>query len=109
MFVLLDGYLGQSPTGDLDDMYTKILTHSITPGSQNQVEQSAQFKQIVGCIVVPFDTLPLVTLCWLLGIREEVEHLRLHHLHSVLDIAACSEELLQLIHSSFHDFLVNKD
>ena len=60
--VLRDDYVGQSPTGDLDDMYTKILTHSIPSSSRDQQMQSAQFKQIVGSIVVLFDSLPIVPL-----------------------------------------------
>ena len=107
--VLQDDYVGQSPTGDLDDMYTKILMRSITPSSRDQQRQIAQFRQIVGSIVVLFDSLPPVTLCQILGIREEVARLRLHSLHSVLDIPADQEGLIRLVHPSFRDFLLNKD
>ena len=107
--VLQDDYVGQSPTGDLDDMYTKILMRSITPGSRDEQRQSAQFRQIVGSIVVLFDSLPTVPLCRLLGIREEVVRLRLRCLHSVLDIPTGQEGLIRLIHPSFRDFLLSKD
>ena len=107
--VLQDDYVGQSPTGDLDDMYIKILMRSITPGSRDEQRQSAQFRQIVGSIVVLFDSLPAVPLCRLLGIREEVVRLRLRCLHSVLDIPTGHEGLILLIHPSFRDFLLSKD
>ena len=107
--ILQDDYVGQSPTGDLDDMYTKILMRSITPGSRDEQKQSAQFRQIVGSIAVLFDSLPVVPLCRLLGFREEVVSLRLRSLHSVLDIPTDREGLIRLIHPSFRDFLLNKD
>ena len=107
--VLRDDYVGQSPTGGLDDMYTKILMRSITPGSRDEQRQGAQFRQIVGSIVVLFDSLPTVAFCRLLGIPEEVVRLRLHCLHSVLDIPPGQEDQIRLIHPSFRDFLLNKD
>ena len=107
--ILADDYVGQSPTGDLDDMYTKILMRSITPGSRDEQEQSAQFRQIVGSIVVLFDSLPAVSLCRLLGIPEKEVRPRLHGLHSVLDIPTGQEGPIRLIHPSFRDFLLNKD
>ena len=106
--VLRDDYVGQSLTGDLDDMYTKILMRSITPGSRDQQEQIAQFRQIVGSIVVMFDSLHTVTLCRPLGIRADMVHLRLHGLHSVLDAPTDQEDPIWLIHPSFRGFL-NKD
>ena len=107
--ILRDDYVGQSPTGDLDDMYTKILMQSIPPSSRDQEKQSAQFRQIVGSIVVLFDSLPAGPLRRLLAIREEVVRLRLHGLHSVLDIPTGQEGPIRLIHPSFRDFLLNKD
>ena len=107
--VLQDDYVGQSPTGDLDDMYTKILVRSITRGSRDEQKQSAQFRQIVGSIVVLFDSLPAGPLCRLLGTREEVARLRLRCLHSVLDIPTGQEGPIRLIHPSFRDFLLSKD
>ena len=107
--VLADDHLGQSPTGDLDDMYTKVLMRSITPSSRDEQKQSDQFRQIVGSIVVMFDSLPAIPLCRLLGIEEEEVRLRLHGLHSVLDIPAGQDGLIRLIHPSFRDFLLNKD
>ena len=107
--VLQDDYVGQSPTGELDDMYTKILTRSIAPGSRDEQKQSAQFREIVGSIVVLFDSLPAVPLCRLLAIREEVARLRLRCLHSVLDIPTGQEGPIRLIHPSFRDFLLSKD
>ena len=107
--ILQDDYVGQSPTGDLDDMYTKVLMRSITPGSRDQQKQSAQFRQIVGSIVVLFDSLPVGSLCRLLGIQEKDARPRLHGLHSVLDVPTGQEGLIRLIHPSFCDFLLNKD
>ena len=107
--ILQDDYIGQSPTCDLDDMYTKILMRSIAPGSRDQQKQSAQFRQIVGSIVVLFDSLPAVSLFRLLGKEEREVRPRLHGLHSVLDIPTGQEGLIRLIHPSFRDFLLNKD
>ena len=107
--VLRDDYVGQSPTGGLDDMYVKILMRSIPPGSRDQQKQSAQFRKIVGSIVVLFDSLSAGSLSRLLGIPEAVVHPRLHRLHSVLDIPIGQESPIRLIHPSFRDFLLDKE
>lgn len=50
-------------------------------------ELSGLFRQIVGCIVILFVALSVVTLSDLLSVESERIGLMLHSLHSVLDVS----------------------
>ncbi|KAF8533431.1 WD40-repeat-containing domain protein [Trichophaea hybrida] len=106
--ILKDDYVGQTATGELDDMYTKILMQAITSGSRDQQMLSSQFSQIVGAIVTMLDTLPATILDRLLLLREGTVHARLRCLHSILDIPKSNESPIQLLHPSFRDFLLDE-
>jgi hypothetical protein len=106
-FILKDDYVGQSVTGNLDDMYTKILTHAAV-GDRDREKPNTEFKQIVGSIVILLDALPAVILGQLLFIPEETVHRRLGSLHSVLDIPKSQESPIRLLHPSFRDFLLEQ-
>ncbi|KAF8533679.1 vegetative incompatibility protein HET-E-1 [Trichophaea hybrida] len=109
--ILKDDYVGQSPTQELDEIYTRILTHSITLGDRrkrNKELLSSEFKQIVGSIVILYDSLPAKKLAMLLGVSPGTVSVRLRCLHSVLDVPESDETApVKLLHPSFRDFLLN--
>ena len=106
--ILNDDYVGQSVTGNLDDMYTKILMHAAIPGGRDKEKLSTEFRHIVGSIVILLDTLPAALLDRLLFIPEGTVHRRLHGLHSVLDIPKSQDSPIRLLHPSFRDFLLDE-
>ncbi|KAF8540104.1 vegetative incompatibility protein HET-E-1 [Trichophaea hybrida] len=106
--ILKDDYVGQTPTGELDDMYNKILMHAITSGARDKEKLSSQFRQIVGSIVTLLDTLPATILDRLLLLREGTVHARLRCLHSILDIPQSQGSPIRLLHPSFRDFLLDE-
>ncbi|KAF8535306.1 quinon protein alcohol dehydrogenase-like superfamily [Trichophaea hybrida] len=109
--ILKDDYVGQSPTQELDEIYTRILTHSITLGDRrkrNIKQLSGEFKQIVGSIVILYDSLPAKQLAMLLDVSPGTVSVRLCCLHSVLDVPESDETApVKLLHPSFRDFLLN--
>ncbi|KAF8535469.1 hypothetical protein BDD12DRAFT_892769 [Trichophaea hybrida] len=108
IIILKDDYVGQTATGELDDIYTKILMHAITSGARDQQKIRSQFRQIVGAIVTLLDTLPATTLDRLLLLREGTVHARLRCLHSILDIPKSQGSPIRLLHPSFRDFLLDE-
>ncbi|KAF8542356.1 putative WD-repeat protein [Trichophaea hybrida] len=108
VIILKDDYVGQTATGELDDMYTKILMHAITSGARDQQKLSSQFRQVVGAIVTMLDTLPATILDRLLLLREGTVHARLRCLHSILDIPKSQGSPIRLLHPSFRDFLLDE-
>ena len=109
--ILQDDYVGQSSTRALDEMYTRILTHSIFFNDYDKVTQEkliGEFKQIVGSIVILFDALPITMLGRLLGLPVRTVNTRLRCLHSVLDIPKNDESPVRLLHPSFRDFLLDQ-
>ncbi|KAF8536545.1 hypothetical protein BDD12DRAFT_889903 [Trichophaea hybrida] len=112
--ILKDDYVGQSRTRELDAMYTRILTHSIKLGDQylhDKERLSAEFRRIVGSIIILFDTLPVDMLARLLDITERTVRVRLRCLHSVLDVPDRQgpEFPVRLLHPSFRDFLLRNE
>jgi len=112
--LLKDDYVGQSTTRELDDMYTRLLMHSIVLGDRyrrNQEKLSGQFRRIVGSIVILFDTLPITMLASLLDMPGSTVVVRLRGLHSVLDVPEGKEPELpvRLLHPSFRDFLLDDE
>jgi len=108
IIILKDDYVGQSPTAELDDMYTKILMHAIASGARDKEKLSSQFRQIVGAIVILVDSLPPTILDRLLLLREGTIHVRLRCLHSILDIPKSQGSPIRLLHPSFRDFLLDQ-
>ncbi|KAF8534301.1 WD40-repeat-containing domain protein [Trichophaea hybrida] len=110
--LLKDDYIGQTPTRELDEMYTKILMHSIVHGDRhkrNQEKLGGEFKRIIGSIVILFDTLSVSMLARLLDTPERTISVRLRCLHSVLDVPESQEFPVRLLHPSFRDFLLDKE
>ncbi|KAF8542140.1 putative WD-repeat protein [Trichophaea hybrida] len=110
--ILKDAYVGQSPTRDLDEMYTRILIHTMILGDRhkrNLGRLNDEFGRIVGSIVILFDILPLTALAKLLDMPVKTVGVRLRCLHSVLDIPENQEFPVRLLHPSFRDFLLDQE
>jgi len=109
--ILNDDYVGQSPTGQLDDIYIRIIKHSINlenQSRQDKLKLSCEFKQIVGSIIILFDTLPITMVARLLNLDKQDVEVRLSCLRSVFDIPEMSESPIRLLHPSFRDFLLHR-
>ena len=100
---------GTSPFQALDDMYTKVLEHSIAKmKGERSIERLGQnFREVVGAIVVLFDSLSADGLGDLLGIGKTKVRMTLRFLHSVLHIPKDETCAIRLLHPSFHDFLLD--
>ena len=110
--ILEDDYVGQSSTRRLDEMYTQILTHSIIldNGEKRDKEKlSQELRQIVGSVVILFDSLPATVLARLLDVPEGTIRARLRSLHSILEVPKDQGRPIRLFHLSFRDFLLGKD
>ncbi|KAF8535433.1 NACHT and WD40 domain protein [Trichophaea hybrida] len=111
--ILQDDYVGQFSTRALDEMYTRILTYSISIFLKDydkaiQEMLISEFKQIVGSIVILFDALPAIMLDRLLHLPIRTVSMRIRCLHSVLDVPENDESPVRLLHPSFRDFLLDQ-
>ncbi|KAF8544656.1 NACHT and WD40 domain protein [Trichophaea hybrida] len=111
--ILQDDYVGQSSTRALDEMYTRILTYSISIflkdyDKATQEKLISEFKLIVGSIVILFDALPAIMLERLLHLPLRTVSMRLRCLHSVLGVPESDESPVRLLHPSFRDFLLDQ-
>jgi hypothetical protein len=109
--LLLQAPIASSLGGTLDEIYTQVLKHSILGDSdgQKKIELGAKFKEIVGPIIVLFDTLASAPLAKLISSPERIMLAVLDDLHSVLDISDCQDHPIQLLHPSFRDFLLDSN
>ncbi|KAJ5337516.1 uncharacterized protein N7506_005538 [Penicillium brevicompactum] len=97
-----------SSRSNLDASYLPVL-HQLL-GNLNEPETrevAARFKQIVGSIVVLASPLSKPALARLLGISLDVIEDQLDLLHSVLSVPSDPNTPVQLLHLSFHDFLID--
>jgi len=97
----------RSATAHLDGIYTTLLQHSVLGSWDDQeCEQLARrFRQVVGSIVVMFNTMPARNLAQLLQIRFEIVSRTLDSLRSVLNVPPNESQPVRLFHLSFRDFL----
>jgi NACHT domain len=109
--LLLQAPIASSPDGTLDEIYTQVLERSILGDSdgQKKIELGAKFREIVGPIVVLFDTLASAPLAKLISSPERIILAVLGDLHSVLNISDSQDHLIQLLHPSFRDFLLDSN
>jgi hypothetical protein len=100
----------ESPTQELDKMYTQILEHSFkgVHNEQDRQQLASIFRQVVGAIVIFFNPLSAITIARLLDVDGRTIQMRLRHLHSVLEVPDNQGHLLRLLHPSFRDFLLDK-
>ncbi len=116
---VLEGVTGErNPERELDQIYSKILSDSISEDcEEHEREQLFElFKQVVGSIVILLNPLSAVALGSLLdsstlGTKQakvNVEEI-LQNLHSVLVVPRSSADPIRLFHPSFRDFLLAKE
>jgi NACHT domain len=114
---LLEGRAADpSSTQNLDEMYMRILRDSM-PGDcsdSDRDEITEQFRQVVGTIIVLFDSPSVASLTELLyqpGSEQEQEgtvQRSLDHLYSVLVVSEDPQVPIQLLHPSFREFLLDQ-
>jgi hypothetical protein len=98
----------ESPTKELDEMYTQVLEHSLKSAQKDKEQLTAIFRQVVGAIVVLFDPLSLIAIARLLDMDNETIKKRFYRLRSILEVPARQERPIRLLHPSFRDFLLDK-
>jgi len=98
-----------SATEHLDGIYTTLLQHSLLGkrGYQECEELAGQFRQVVGSIVVMFNTVPARNLAQLLQILPQMVSRTLDSLRSVLNVPENESQPVRLFHLSFRDFLLD--
>ena len=97
------------PEKQLDKIYSTILDYTINKIYDDQERKNlhAHFSNIVGSIVVLFDTLSVSSLAKLLDTPGEKIYQTLTHLHSILHVPEDGADFIRLLHPSFRDFLLD--
>jgi len=96
--------------GHLDEIYTTVLKHSISPDYADTEKEEACYtlRQILGSIVVLLSPLSTRCLSMLLYVKKEDVDQTLEDLHSILNIPEDQNQPLRLHHPSFRDFLLDR-
>jgi len=97
----------QPPTKHLDDMYTKLLQHSVV-GKQAVSKDdhlAVWFRKIVGSIIIMFKVIATKEIAKLLHVRTISTTLA--SLHSVLSVSEDEGQPVRIFHPSFRDFLLD--
>src|SRR5277367_1832640 len=99
----------ESPTKDLDKMYSQILEHSYkgVKSLKDRQQVVSLFRQVVGTIVVLSNPLSAISIARLFDVDCKRIQMRLRHLHSVLEVPDNQSHPLRLPHPSFRDFLLD--
>jgi len=95
-----------SATEHLDGIYTILLQHSVL-GQRGYQECAGRFRQVVGSIVVMFNTMPARNLAQLLQILPKMVSSTLDSLRSVVNVPGDETQAVRLFHLSFRDFLLD--
>jgi hypothetical protein len=105
------GSTATAPGKHLDEIYTTVLEHSITPEytAEEREESYYMLRRILGSTVVLFSSLSVYSLGRLLRVTKEDIDQTLEDLHSILDVPKDQNRPLRLHHPSFRDFLLNND
>jgi hypothetical protein len=92
----------------LDATYLPVLDQ-LTSGrtDQDKAEVLAEFRNVVGPVVLLAQPLSARSLAQLLAVEPEDVHALLNSLHSVLDIPSVDDAPVRLFHLSFRDYLVD--
>lgn len=101
----------QSPTHELNEMYNKVLKYSVIENCDDYEKNllGEIFANIVGSIVILFDSLSAAGLATLLPVSLK-EITRISRLfHTVLDASGSQDSPVRLIHPSFRDFLLDEE
>jgi hypothetical protein len=101
----------KTPEQRLDEIYTTVLTSSISHRYDDTEKERLYeiLRATLGAIAILFSPLSVVSLAQLLRIAQDDVDDRLHDLHSILDIPQDRARSIRLHHPSFRDFLLNKD
>lgn len=99
----------ESPTKELDMMYTQVLIHYLkgVPHEKDKELLTMILRQILGAIVTLHDPLSLIAIARLLNMSHKIIKKTINHLCSVLEVPNKQEHPIRLFHPSFRDFLVN--
>jgi len=97
----------QSPTKHLDDMYTKLLQHSVVGNQIVRVDDhlAVRFRKIVGSIIIMFDIMAAKEIAELLHLPTISTTLA--SLRSVLSVPENEGHPVRIFHPSFRDFLLD--
>jgi hypothetical protein len=103
------GYTLTKPDKELDQIYTTVLTYSLTIQLEPEEADKLQtlFRRIVRSIVVLSDAMTLADLAAILEEPKDVIISILHCLYSVLDVPEDETRSIRLLHPSFRDFLLD--
>ncbi|KAJ5634772.1 hypothetical protein N7528_002614 [Penicillium herquei] len=96
-----------SPTADLDEIYSMVLRQKITESAEKST-LIALFQKIVGTIILLNETLSPQSLSMLLEIPLRKVRILLDMLRSVLVVPDDDTAPVSLFHLSFHDFLLDE-
>ena len=109
--VLRGGTSTRNPEKELDDIYSRIISDSISGeyDGEEKEELFACFRSIIGAIVALFNPLSADGLAKLLNKPRPDVKQTLDDLHSVLEIPEGQELPIRLLHPSFRDFLLTKE
>lgn len=99
-----------APEKHLDEIYTTVLCHSISPEYSNEEVEELQsmLKSLLGCIVTLLSPLSIQSLGKLLNTQQAEVHRTLDDLHAILNIPKDTTSVVRLHHPSFRDFLYKK-
>ena len=95
-----------SPHWQLDMLYLQVL-HEAFPSISG--EQRTRLKTVQGTLALLFDPLDPESLDALLDLEESTVRLTLSNLHSIAIVPDAGGGPVQLIHPSFHDFIIDVD
>lgn len=96
------------PSGGLDRTYLPIFTSIIRDRADGEQEQAAaDFRAILGPIVLLADSLSVASLSSILKIERREIHEVLEYLHSVLHVPSNDKSPVKLLHLSLRDYLVD--
>ncbi|KAK6355214.1 hypothetical protein TWF696_004331 [Orbilia brochopaga] len=81
------------------------LVNQKSPGHPPKILPE-DFNQIVGTVLILFESLPLLSLAYLLSISEPALRHKMKHLHSVISIPKNGRAPVKIFHQSFRDFIL---
>jgi len=100
----------QSPTKELDAIYTQILRHSVLGATDTDEHEELlrRFKECIGSVVMMSDMIPRKNLARLLFLPKWKVELTLMPLNSVLNVPLIEDQPIRILHPSFRDFLLDR-
>jgi NACHT domain len=99
----------ESPTEELDMIYTHALEHSLRNArhEKDKEQLTGICRQVLGAVVILFDPLSPIALAKFLDIDDGIVRKRLDSLRAILDVPDKQECPIRLLHPSFRDFLLD--